>query len=332
MGKTVLYRSLKKKFEKIQEKTKKVTFPGFYKHSIYDVVRFFINGLQKGSLTTRASSVAFNFVLAMFPGIIFLFTLIPYIPIPNFQSELLQIFENTIPETAYQFLEETLEDIILEKKWGLLSFGAIFSLFFAMNGIHALIGAFNATYHDIETRSWMTQRLISIALVFIISTLVTTAIFLIVASRGILDLIVENGLIEGRTTYYLILMGRWIITILFHLIAISFLYYLAPAKKRHWRFISPGSIMATFLSIMASLIFSFIINNFGQFNNLYGSIGTLMVAMLWTYFNSLALIIGFELNASISNVQLKLPNHDKQNSKHKKRIPWQTTVKGEHSS
>ncbi|MFW6095760.1 MAG: YihY/virulence factor BrkB family protein [Bacteroidota bacterium] len=318
---------LNKKLEKTKDKTRNITLPGFYKHSIYDVVHFFIDGLRKGSLTTRASSVAFNFVLAMFPGIIFLFTLIPYIPIPNFQSELLQIFESTIPESAYLALEETLEDIILEKKWGLLSFGAAFSLFFSMNGIHALIGAFNATYHDIETRSWLTQRIISIMLVFILFLLVTTAIFLIVASRHILDWMVINEMLERGTTYNLILFGRWVIIIIFHLIAISFLYYLAPAKKRHWRFLSPGSIMATFLTIIASLIFSFIINNFGQFNNLYGSIGTLMVALLWTYFNFLALIIGFELNASISNVQLKLDKNDKIHSKYKKRIPWQTSFK-----
>lgn len=323
---------LKKKYEKTKNKTRNITLPGFYKHSIYDVVHFFIYGLRKGSLTTRASSVAFNFVLAMFPGIIFLFTLIPYIPIPDFQSELLQIFESTLPESTYMVLEETLEDIILEKKWGLLSFGAVFSLFFSMNGIHALIGAFNATHHDIETRSWLTQRLISIFLVFILFLLVTTAIFLIVASRGILDWMVTNGMLEKGTTYNLILLGRWAITIIFHLIAISFLYYMAPAKKRHWRFLSPGSIMATFLTIVASLIFSFIINNFGQFNNLYGSIGTLMVALLWTYFNSLALIIGFELNASISNVQLKLDKNDKKNSRYKKRIPWQTSFKKEDTS
>jgi membrane protein len=305
MKKTILYKLIISQIENIKEKAKEVSLPGFYKHSIYEVVKFFVDGVRKGSLTTRASSVAFNFVLALFPGIIFLFTLIPYIPISNFQHELLQLFENTIPHNAYNFLESTLEDIVLDKNWGLLSFGALFSLFFAMNGIHALIEAFNATYHDIETRSWLTQRLISLALVFIQFLLITTATILIISSRTVLDMMVENDILEVGVTYYLILIGKWFIIIFFHLLAISFLYYMAPAKKRHWRFFSPGSIMATFLSIMASLIFSFIINNFGQFNKLYGSIGTLMVTLLWTYFNSLALIIGFELNASISNVQLK---------------------------
>jgi len=291
--------------DKFKEKTKHISLPGFYKRSIYEVVKFFIDGVKKGSLTTRASSVAFNFVLAMFPGIIFLFTLIPYIPIENFQSEVLNLFENILPHNAYSFLESTLKDIILKKNWGFLSFGALASLFFSMNGIHALIEAFNNTYHEMDTRSWLTQRLISIALVFILVSLITIATMLIISSRTVLNTLVNQNILEIGITYYLIIIGKWIITIVFHLMAISFLYYLAPAKKRHWRFLSPGSIMATFLSIMASLIFSMFINQFGQLNKLYGSMGTMMVVLIWTYFNSLALIIGFELNASISNAQLK---------------------------
>ena len=291
--------------EKLKEKAKHISLPGFYKRSIYEVVKFFIDGVKKGSLTTRASSVAFNFVLAMFPGIIFLFTLIPYIPIENFQSEVLNLFENILPHNAYSFLESTLKDIVLKKNWGFLSFGALASLFFSMNGIHALIEAFNNTYHEMDTRSWLTQRLISIALVFILVSLITIATMLIISSRTVLNTLVNQGILEIGVTYYLIIIGKWIITIVFHLMAISFLYFLAPAKKRHWRFLSPGSIMATFLSIMASLIFSMFINQFGQLNKLYGSMGTMMVVLIWTYFNSLALIIGFELNASISNAQLK---------------------------
>jgi membrane protein len=300
-----------RRLEKLKAKAKEVSLPGFYKIPIYDVVKFFINGIKKGYLPTRASSVAFNFVLALFPGIIFLFTLIPYIPIENFQSEMLKTFENMLPHNAYHFLESTLKDIILKKNWGFLSFGALFSLFFTMNGIHSLIEGFNTTYHEIDTRRWITQRLISILLVFIIASLVTIATILIIGSRSVLNNLVEDGMLEVGIVYYLIVLGKWFIIIIFHLIAISFIYYLAPAKKRHWRFLTPGSILATFLSIVASLIFSFVINNFGQFNKLYGSIGTLMVVLMWTYFNSLALIFGFELNASISNAQLKLNGNEK---------------------
>jgi membrane protein len=288
-----------------KKKTQRISLPGFYKIPIYDVIKFFIDGIKNGALTTRASSVAFNFILAMFPAIIFLFTLIPYIPIENFQTELLNVFENILPRNAFHFLESTLVDIVMKKNWGLLSFGALASLFFSMNGLHALIEAFNSTHHYMETRSWLTQRLISIALVFILAILLTSATLLIIMSRIVLNTLVEQNLLEYGITLYLILIGKWIIIILFHLLAISFIYYLAPAKRPNWRFLSPGSLFATFLSIMASLIFSFFINNFGQLNKLYGSIGTLMVVLIWTYFNSLALILGFELNASISSAKLK---------------------------
>ena len=294
-----------KRSRKIVNLTQKIRLPGFQNIPFYEVFKFFIEGIKNGALTTRASSVAFNFVLAMFPGIIFLFTLIPYIPIANFQTELLSVFENILPQNAFNLLKSTLVDIIMTKNWGLLSFGALASLFFSMNGIHALIDAFNSTHHYIETRSWLTQRLISIGLVFILATLITSATLLIILSRTVLNMLVEQNILEYGITYYLILTGKWVIIILFHLLAISFIYYLAPAKRPNWSFFSPGAIFATFLSIMASLIFSFFINNFGQLNKLYGSIGTLMVVLIWTYFNSLALIIGFELNASISSARIK---------------------------
>jgi len=297
--------------ERIKEKAKIISLPGLYGIPLYDVIKFFVEGIRNGALTTRASSVAFNFVLAMFPAIIFLFTLIPYIPINNFQNELLAVFENILPKTAFHFLESTLVDLVMRKNWGLLSFGALASLFFSMNGVHALIEGFNSSHHYVETRSWLTQRLISIALVFILFSLITSATILIISSRAVLNMMVEQNLLELGITYYLIMIGKWIIIIGFHLVAISFLYYLAPAKRPGWRFISPGAIFATILSILASLIFSLFINNFGQLNKLYGSIGTMMIFMIWTYFNSLALIIGFELNASINSAQVRSNNGDR---------------------
>ncbi len=299
--------------ENIKDKAQRISLPGFYRIPLYDVVKFFSEGIRNGALTTRASSVAFNFVLALFPGIIFVFTLIPYIPIENFQTELLMLFENILPKNAFHFLESTLVDLVMRKNWGLLSFGALASLFFSMNGIHALIDGFNSSHHYVETRSWLMQRLISIALVFILATLVTSATLLIISSRSVLNMLVEQNILEFGITYYLIMIGKWVIIIGFHLVAISFIYYLAPARRPAWRFVSPGAIFATFLTIMASLIFSLFINNFGQLNKLYGSIGTLMVVLIWTYFNSLALIIGFELNASISSAQLKT-NHQEPSS------------------
>ncbi|HKL37906.1 MAG TPA: YihY/virulence factor BrkB family protein, partial [Bacteroidales bacterium] len=195
--------------ERIKEKAKIISLPGLYGIPLYDVIKFFVEGIRNGALTTRASSVAFNFVLAMFPAIIFLFTLIPYIPINNFQNELLAVFENILPKTAFHFLESTLVDLVMRKNWGLLSFGALASLFFSMNGVHALIEGFNSSHHYVETRSWLTQRLISIALVFILFSLITSATILIISSRAVLNMMVEQNLLELGITYYLIMIGKW---------------------------------------------------------------------------------------------------------------------------
>lgn len=290
---------------KIIIKIKSITLPGFDGMPLFDVGSFFISGLMKGSLTTRASSIAFNFFLAVFPAIIFFFTLIPYIPIHNFQGELMSLLKDVLPQNAFSAVSGTLEDIVMKKHHGLLSIGFIAALYFSTNGINAMIGAFNATYLSFETRKWWNQRLISLFLVLILFLLLTLAISLIVFNHFIFDYLVSEGILKTSITYYTILIGRWVVIIGLIFFAVSFLYYFAPAKKTKWRFISAGSTLSTLLIIATSLAFSYYVNHFGQYNKLYGSIGTLIVIMLWLYFNGLALLIGFELNTSINNAHLK---------------------------
>jgi membrane protein len=290
---------IKNKVEKLISWAKNITFWGFDGIPLYNVAIFFFKGIQKGALTTRASSIAFNFFLAVFPAIIFFFTLIPYIPIDNFQQELMNILKDVLPNNAYLSVKETIEDIIIHKRGGLLSFGAIAALYFSTNGINSMIGAFNATYHSIENRKWYMQRLVSLFLVLILFLLLTVAITLIVFSHTVLSYFVQIGLLELDATYYFLMGGKWVIVLALFFFVISFIYYLAPSGKTKWRFISAGSSFATVLSIIISVGFSFFVNNFGQYNKLYGSIGTLIVILIWLYFNALILLIGFELNASI---------------------------------
>ena len=162
-----------------------------------------------------------------------------------------------------------------------------------------MIDAFNNTYHVIESRSWFMQRTISLFLVFITAILIITAIGLIVFSEIGLKTIFENR----NFSNFLIQTGRWIILFMLCFCMISFMYYLGPAKKAKWRFISAGSTLATLLSILTSIGFTYFVNNFGQYNKINGSIRTLIVIMIWIYLNSLTLLIGFELNASIDNAK-----------------------------
>lgn len=276
---------------------------GFNGVPLYYVVKFFFKGIYNGAITTRASAVAFSFYLAIVPTLIFLFTLIPYIPVQDFQSQLLLLLKGIMPKYAFQTVETTLTEVLTMKSGGLLSFGFFAALFFSHNGVNSLIEAFNATYHTIESRKFIEQHLIALVLTLLLPVLVMIGVVLIFFGQKALDWAVNLGWMQMDFTYYLIDIGKWFVVIALFYFCISFLYYLAPAKKEKFRFFSVGSSLATFLIIITSLAFSFYVNNFGQYNTFYGSLGGLIVFLLWIYFNAFGLILGFELNASISSAK-----------------------------
>ena len=247
----------------------------------------------------RASAVSFSFFLALFPTIIFVFTLIPYIPIENFQVQLMALLKNFMPHNAYKATEDTILDIVTNERGGLLSIGVISALYFSTNGFDALITAFNHTFHVFETRNGFQQRLVSLVLVLISIVLLTIAILLIIVSEFALHKIFHNDALSS----FLIQAGTWIIVFALFYALISFTFYLGPARKSGWNFASPGSLLATFLSIATSIGFGYYVNNFDSYNKLYGSIGTLIVVLLWLYFNSLVVLIGFDLNVSIKEAK-----------------------------
>lgn len=250
-------------------------------------------------LVTRASSIAFNLLMALLPATIFLFTLIPFIPIPNFQEELIRLFESMLPVNAFNIMETTIVDIVTNRSGGLLIVMFIATLIFSTNGIHAVIHAFVVSAHPFQTRTWFNQRKISIVLLIIVVLMISLAGFLVIFGKMGVNRLVDMGLIERNLVIYLLIILKWILVICLLFLAISSLYYLAPAKKSDFRFMSPGSTLATILFILTSLGFSAYVNSFGQYNRIYGWIGTLMVILIWLYLNSIALLIGFELNVSI---------------------------------
>jgi len=273
--------------------SKRFVLPGFDGVPLFDVAEFFIKGIQKGSITNRAAALSFNTFLAIFPAILFFFSLIPYIPIHDFQDSLLNLIRDFIPQKAYVMVEETLFDIVKRPRGGLLSFGFIFAMYFATNSINSLIEAFNKTYHSIETRSAFKQRLISIALVFILSFLVIIAIVLITIGPLVLNWLQTRNLLTDGLVIFLISAGKWIITVALLFFAFSFLFYLAPSGNQRFRFISAGSTITTLMFIAASVGFNFYVNNFSKYNTLYGSFGTLIVFLMLIDFNLIIILIGF---------------------------------------
>jgi len=288
---------------------RKLIIPGFDGMPVYDVAAFFIRGLQKGAISMRAAAFSYNFFLALFPAIIFFFTIIPYIPIAGFQDNLLELLRNFIPKQTFGAVEGTLFDIIKRPNGGLLSLGFVMAIYFSTNGIHSLIVAFNQSRHTKETRSWIKQRLISIVLVFILSLLVIIAIVLISFGPVALDFLVRHNMLRDSFTYYMLIAVKWIVSSALLFFAFSFLYYLAPAAISRFRFFSAGSTLSTVLTILASVGFNYYVNSISQYNTLYGSIGTLIIIMVWIFFNAMIVLIGFELNVSIRNAKRRHARH-----------------------
>lgn len=290
---------------RVTDRIKNLVLPGFDGIPIREVFEFVIRGFRKGVLVTRASSIAFNLLMALLPATIFLFTLIPFIPIPNFQLELIKLFESIFPANAYHLMENTVIDIVTNKSGGLLLVMFFATIIFSTNGIHAVLHAFVVTSHSFKPRSWVNQRKVSVMLLLIGILMIAAAGMLIIFGKSSVNRLVELEILEKSLVISILVFLKWIVVILLLFVAISFLYYLAPAKRHDFRFITPGSTLATILFIITSLGFSAYVNSFGQYNKLYGWIGTLMVILVWLYLNSIALLIGFELNLSIKEARIK---------------------------
>ncbi len=251
--------------------------------------------------------MSFKFFMALFPFLIFLFTLIPYIPIDNFQIQLLELLEQILPHDAYTFIKETIEDLVLEKHTGLLSFGILFTLFLATNGVEAMLVAFNSSSHLSQFSTSILQQklrafIILMVLVFTIIFTIGTIIGTSIAIRYLQD----QDLITKTWAIYLVNTLQIFILLVVYFLSISFIYYYGNIKSKRFRFISAGATFATVLSLLLTLGFAYYVNNFGNYNKIYGSLGAMIVLMLWLYYNSIALLLGFELNASIRHASSNL--------------------------
>lgn len=279
--------------------TKVVILPGFRPLPVYTVAAFFFKEIKQDSLVNRASSLAYSFLLATFPTVIFLFTLIPYIPVENFQETLSKLIETILPHNAYLALQTTIDDIVKHQNAGLLSVGFLTAMIFATNGIAKLMKAFNKSSLVEETRTWLKRRWIALVLTFMIAISLFVAIIILIIGQALIYFIQDHFHSARHVLKYVVIFTNWIIVVGLFFVTIAILYRYGPANKRKWKFVSPGSILATGLAVLTSIGFSFYINNFSSYNKVYGSIGTLIVVMIWLYLNSLIILIGFELNASI---------------------------------
>lgn len=277
--------------------------PGFEGVPLYDVIRFFFKQVKTVGLTERASAIAYNFIMAIPPSFLFLFTLIPHLPFISKRSikrELHSLILDIIPAKVHnEYLIKFVDSFLDESKIGLLSFGFLLALYFASNAMMGLMRSFNKNYIGFAKRKDLHNRWMAIKLTALIFLLVLGCLILLITQGAVLKWI---G-IKNATLREIIFYVRWIFIVALVYYAIAFIYKYAPAVEKRWKLISPGTIFGAFLSILATYGFSFFVNTFGKYNALYGSIGTIIVFMALIYINSLVLLIGFELNVSIKSLR-----------------------------
>ncbi len=287
---------------------RRVVLPGFDDMPLYDVMAFFFRGLFNGVLTYRASAIAYNFFLALIPFILFLFTLIPFVTGNEYQTYLLELLNEVIPSNIYDLARDTIEGIVSRPQHELLSAGFFMAVYFATNGVDAIIEGFNQSYHRPESRPWWKQKIVAFFLMVVLSILIVISFSLLGFGQLSINLLTKYHIVTSKGSIILLQLLRWIIIAFNTLLSVSLLYYFGQLKRPEhgrYRFISPGSILATSLFIVGGLLIKLYFENFSRYNLIYGSIGTLIILLVWIYYNAFIILIGFELNASIKTSKEK---------------------------
>jgi len=284
-------------------KSKKWVPPGFQGNSLFEVLKHYGRNFSVPHLTERAAAISYNFIMSIPPTCLFIFTLIPNLPFVSKRSlkhQLHVLITDIIPAQANnKGIIQFVDSFIDGSKIGLISFTFILSLFFASNAVIGLMRSFNKDYIGFKKIKGLKKRWQAIKLTIFLFGLLLTCLILLLMQNNILNII---G-ITNRHIRHIILYGRWVFIIALIFYSYAFIYKYAPSTKKRWKLVSPGAVIATILSIIATIGFSAFVNNFGRYNILYGSIGSIMVVMIMIFLNSLVVLIGFEFNLSIHSLK-----------------------------
>lgn len=275
----------------------------FLKVPIYDIVKVFLDKSLQRNLHQQASAIAFSLTLSVFPAIIFLFTLIPYIPIPDLDQQLKGFIWNFLPHSVYNFSVHILDEILREKSVDLWSFAL--AMFFAGNGVLELMDTFNHNYAYSGKRSYLIKRLLAAGVTLMYMMMLIFAAFVNITMQLFINNLATTIQLNENYIYYLLLFFRYVLVFLLFLFFISFIYYLSSKVKAYWRFFSIGAIVATCLIILGTELFSVYLSNFASYNKVYGSIGTALAMLFWLYLLAWVLILGFEINATIATAKIE---------------------------
>ena len=277
---------------------KKIKIPGLEGMSLYDVIEMYIIGIVKGALTTRAGGIAFSFFMAVFPFLLFILTLIPYIPIEGFQDGLFSFIKEVLPPQTFEAVDLVLKDIINNQYGGLLSFGFLLSIFLMTNGVNAIFGGFEHSYHITDVRNVFRAYFISLGVSLLMSLFLIIIITSLILYQFALSKIDETGWLD-TTDLDLFYYGRSLIFLVMIFTIVSLLFRYGTKQGKETKFFSAGALLTTVVSLCTFYLFGIYVVKFAQYNQLYGSIGTLLILMLFVWLNAIILLLGFELNAAI---------------------------------
>jgi membrane protein len=278
-----------------------IKLPWLHGLSLYELLELYITGIIEGALSYRAAAIAFSFFMALFPFTLFILNLIPYIPIAGFQEDFLSFVKDGVPPNTFDAISKIITDILHNSYDSLLSTGFIMSIFLMTNGVNAILGGFENSQHITLKRKFFRQYFVSLGMSIILSLLLLITVAAIIIFEVFLQKIKIQDVLSDDIP--LIEMSRYIFIILMILFTTSILFKFGIKRDGKRAFISIGSVFTTILIILNSYIFGIWVVRFSKYNELYGSIGTLLIIMFYIWINCMILLLGFELNAIIQKLK-----------------------------
>jgi membrane protein len=300
----------------VLNKTKQVILPGFRGIPLFDVMRFFYRQLKTTSIGQRAAAISYNLLMAIPAGLIFLFTIVPHLPKAirqDFISELFKlIYAYFAPNPATEkWLRAFVSDFVNTQRGTLSIIGFLLVLWATSNAMIGITKSFDHSVTLKKDKNFFQHRWTAAKLTTLLITMVIASVILLISEGALLKVILRWVNLESGTVKTIVRLLDWLVIIALSFFSIGLIYRYAPSNHKRWRIVTPGSILTTFLLLLTTFLFSYWVNRFSNYNEIYGSIGTVLILMVLIYFNSLVLLIGFELNISISSLKYEAEQREK---------------------
>lgn len=257
---------------------------------------------MEGDVSSEASGLAFNFILAFFPLLMFFVSLFGLFAARGgeLKASLFFYLSKLLPGPSFHLVNRTIDEIVRNSSGGKIIFGIVSALWFASGGMSSIISALNNSYEVRERRSWIKVRLLSLVLTIAISTLTISALILVLIGDVIADFV-------GAHVHFALLVAAWDVfqypvALLFVVVSFSLIYFYGPdLKEQHWYWITPGSLLGVVLWLMASLGFRAYLHYFNSYGRTYGSLGAVILLLVWLYVAGFAFLLGGKINAEIEH-------------------------------